>query len=163
MAFRKEGVDSNLVCGYTTQDHLLLDLDKISYMKAHNIVCMIQRSFLDVGTALLVHSSCWHYHVVFDNCLRWERIVSIIQTLAALNVVEPNYLNVRSFRRDLTLRVSPKHGQQRDRHAPEVVELIRDTFGSAPHYGITKYLHVLGVFRKMEKTDLLETVFGELL
>ena len=153
--------DSNLVCGYTTQDHLMLDLDRLGFYKAWHIVRMVQRDYPDVGMALLVHSSRWHYHVVYNNRIGWERIVKIIEDLAALGIVEPNYLNVRSFRRDLTLRVSAKHGEQRDRQVPEPVMLLNVQGRKDPFDGIKSYLKLLGAFRDLH--GYLEIVLEALL
>ncbi len=99
-----------------------------------------------MGSCLVVRSSARHYHLIFDNRISWERIVSIIETLAQLHVVEKNYLAVSTFRRDLTLRVSPKRGVDRIRPPPEPVEIINDSDSSPVSYGIPRYLLVLATF-----------------
>lgn len=137
---------SNLIVGYTTQDHLLLDLDHTSLFKAVKIAKMIQKEYPDVGDCLVVESSKDHYHLVFDDVLEWEQIVRIISTLAALNIVEKNYRDVRNFRRDLTLRVSEKHTALNTRPVPEPVLLICCNHSCDRAGKIEQYLNVLSCF-----------------
>lgn len=145
---------SNLVCGYTCQDHLLLDLDNVDLFKSRRIVEMIQREYPELGVALLVHSSRFHYHTVFDNRIAWTRIVHIIETLSALGIVEPKYAHVRTFRRDLTLRVSSKSGADHYRPAPEPVCYVGLREFGRPTYGIRRYLRLLGVFKSLDSLEL---------
>ncbi len=96
---------------------------------------------------------------MYDLRMTWPRIVKIIETLAALGIVERNYLSVRSFRRDLTLRVSPKHGVDRNREAPEPVCFVGVHAYDKPVYGIPRYLRLLGIFKNL---DLMKEWHGQI-
>ena len=152
---------SNLVVGYTTQDHLLLDLDNVSLWKATKIALMIEKDYPETGMGLIVRSSPNHYHMIFDNKMPWPWIVQIIETLCDLGIIEKNYAFVRTFRRDLTLRISDKKGVDRHRPTPSPVRFI-DYWGyEEPRYGITKYLRMLGMFNKIdEMTEFYERLNG---
>jgi hypothetical protein len=100
-----------LIVGYTTTSHLLLDLDKHKTLPVTvRFIRMIQRSYPDVGDCLLVDSSpnlvLKHYHAVFDAFQSWQRITDITQTLACLGALNRDYMKIRKFRQDLTLRIS---------------------------------------------------------
>lgn len=137
---------SNLVVGYTTQEHLLVDLDSCSLFKACKIARMIQADYPDVGDCLVVKSSSNNFHLVFDDRLEWETIVRIIDVLAALNIVEKNYRDVRNFRRDLTLRVSEKRAVDGIRPVPEPVVMLFCRHSCDDSRCIEKYLNVLEAF-----------------
>lgn len=144
---------SNLVVGYTCQDHLLLDLDNIDYWRVERIAKMIQREWPKVGACAVVRSSRDHYHLVYDSRLSWDEIVHIIQTLAALSIVQKEYAYVRTFRRDLTLRVSEKRGVDRLRPVPEPMALLVPPAATSASYGIIRYLRLLNNF--IDVTDFL--------
>lgn len=135
-----------LVVGYTTQDHLLIDLDNSSEFIAKQITKDIQDEYPFVGDALLVRSSDKHHHVVFDDFVPWTRLVRIIEVLADLGIVQKNYAQVRTFRRDLTLRISDKKGEDRYRPVPNVLCEILCSHDCNHHYGISKYLYYLRMF-----------------
>jgi hypothetical protein len=140
-----------LVVGYTCQDHLLIDLDGCSLYKADRIARMIREEWPWVGMCLVVESSPMHHHLVYDSKLPWGMITSIVQTLAALGVVEKNYAQVRTFRRDLTLRVSDKHGVERYRPVPKPLYLIGYNLVSGQPYGVRRYLQTLQAFINLDE------------
>ena len=106
-----------LVCGYTCQDHLLVDLDACSLWQAARIAIITRQEYPQVGDCLIVQSSEHHYHLIFDAKLEWEKIHDIVMTMGALGIVEKNFSMVRELR-----------------HEPE------------NSYGITKYLRGLEAF-----------------
>jgi hypothetical protein len=136
----------NLVVGYTCQDHLLLDLDKTDFHRVRKIAAMIRKEWPYVGACLILNSSTLNYHLVFDGQLSWDEIVHIIQTLATLGIVQKEYATVRTFRRDLTLRVSEKRGVDRLRPVPQPVELLIKAGVARPSFGIPRYLRLLNKF-----------------
>ena len=120
-----------LIWGYSTSQHLLLDLDNTTVSKVEKLVTIIQHEYKDVGSALIVESSppktadihlqhctglhrsiqrrqLGNYHVIFSNRLSWNRIMKIVRTLAELQILNKDYVKIRGFRGDLTLRVSKK-------------------------------------------------------
>lgn len=137
---------SFLVVGYTCQDHLLVDLDNSYEFIAKQIAIDIQHEWPFLGDCLLVRSSDKHHHLIFDNFVQWETLVRIIEILADLGIVQKNYAQVRTFRRDLTLRISDKKGEDRYRPPPEIVCEIINGYPSNDHYGITKYIYYLRMF-----------------
>lgn len=143
--------DSCLVVGYTTQDHLLVDLDRCSYSRAKSIAITIMTEWTELGSVLLVRSSPLHYHLIFDKRVAWERLVHIIEVLADIGYVQKNYAQVRTFRRDLTLRISEKKGVDRLRPVPEPICIIHHSYTDVPSHGIRAYCHYLQIFNK--KTD----------
>lgn len=134
-----------LVCGYTTQDHLLVDLDGCSLWQATQIAKMIMQEYPQVGDCLIVLSSEAHYHLIFDSHLNWTRIYDITQTLGYLGIVEKNFMWVRELRHDLTLRISPKKYRDHTSQTPLPIRLIGEN-EPEKSYGIQKYLRCLEAF-----------------
>jgi hypothetical protein len=134
-----------LVCGYTTQDHLLVDLDGCSQWQAKKIAEMLIREYPIAGTCLIVQSSENHYHLVFDSWLPWEYIHKIVMILGDLGLVEKNFSMVRELRHDLTLRISPKMYLEKTSSVPLPVELLGQ-LEPENSYGILKYLQCLNAF-----------------
>lgn len=119
--------EPNLIIGYTTRLHLLLDLDNTSYEKAERIAFLIMRKWPIVGDVLIVLSSykelslrlrySWdgkpwieregpNYHLVFDNHIGYNNCCRICECLAVLGILNKDYVKIRTFRGDMTLRVS---------------------------------------------------------
>jgi hypothetical protein len=93
--------------GYTTKEHLILDLDRAkSLTKAIKFARMSQAAWPDTGDCLLAYSSEGKYHAVYDSRLSWGRIMNICRTLAGLALLDRDFIKIRDFREDLTLRVS---------------------------------------------------------
>jgi hypothetical protein len=134
-----------LVCGYTAQDHLLVDLDGCSLWQATQIAKMIMQEWQTVGDCLVIESSSNHYHLVYDSALNWQQIYDITQTLGQLGIVEKNFMWVRELRHDLTLRISPKMYREKQSPVPLPVELLGTT-EPENSYGIQKYLRCLKAF-----------------
>ena len=134
-----------LVCGYSTQDHLLVDLDNCSLWQAEQIAKMIIQEWQTVGDCLVVESSSNHYHLVYDSALNWQQIYDITQTLGTLGIVEKNFMWVRELRHDLTLRISPKKYRDKTSPTPLPVMLIGEN-EPEKSYGIHKYLRCLEAF-----------------
>lgn len=153
-----------LICGYTTREHLILDLDTSHSLAATiGLVRMIQHEFPDVGDCLICQSSWKGYHCIFDDKISWSRILQISSTLAGLQIVNRNYIKIRKFREDLTLRVSSIDRGEKKSEAPKpvIIILANRTFPCASlpvievyreksdvsFSGISEYLEVLSGFR----------------
>jgi hypothetical protein len=147
-AIVKVARESKVVMGYTTQRHLLVDLDNVNLDEAIFIAKEIRRTWPMVGGALVVESSPHHYHLVFDNYVDWAVIEDIIEALADIGVVEKNYAWIRTFRRDLTLRVSDKKGADYYRPAPTpVAEVETEGFRA----GVPDYLNLVIAYRALQE------------
>src|SRR5258708_8197588 len=139
--------DSNkIVVGYTTQTHLLVDLDNCSWVKAQAAAKLIMHSYRMVGDCLIVESSPAHYHLVFDDRLEWDTIVHIIEVIADLQLVQENFRQVRTFRRDITLRVSDKIGAVRYHAIPQPKLILQTGHMCDGFHGIRQYLDILNAF-----------------
>ena len=159
------------IVGYTTKEHLILDLDKAHTLYAtEKLVRLIQSEYSDVGDCLISQSSHDGYHCIFDDQLAWKRIMQISATLTGLQIVNRNFTKVRTFREDLTLRISSIDRGLQKSEAPKPI-LIHTTepdiltCGQKPilsitdilhllHYkkfsGISEYLECLSAFREIE-------------
>jgi len=123
--------NSCMVWGYSTSRHLLLDLDNTTLSKAKKLVVLLRKEYPEIGSALICESSppkssevflqhctglhkslqqreLGSYHVIFSGKLSWSRIMKIVKTLAELQILNKDYIRIRNFRGDLTLRVSEK-------------------------------------------------------
>lgn len=57
--------NGKLICGYTTKEHLLVDLDNCSLRKALCIAKMIMKDYPDVGDCLVVQCAEDSHHLIF--------------------------------------------------------------------------------------------------
>jgi len=120
-------LEPNFIIGYTTRTHLLLDLDDTALTKAARLADLIIREWPEVGDCLIVASSTkelnvrvrysWNnhpwmsrespsYHLIFNNRVGYNKCCKICETLAELGVLNKDYAKIRTFRGDMTLRVS---------------------------------------------------------
>jgi hypothetical protein len=165
--------------GYTTKEHLILDLDRAkSLSKAIKFARMTQAEWPDTGDCLLAYSSEGKYHAVYDGRLSWDRIMNICRTLAGLALLDRDFIKIRDFREDLTLRVSSVDRGLRKSDAPLPVALVmlrinrpfvipysilrfgegfmlnivefEKFYGTREFSGIANYLKMLSTFRQLE-------------
>ncbi len=162
-----------LVCGYTTRQHLLLDLDETSQDRAVALARLIMESYPDVGDCLVLESSTpsvksclkyddngvpherWVYqnfHLVFDAPVGWARCVHIIETLWALGCLNPEYMDIRQFRGDMTLRTSPKQLHHRTIPAPKPIQHLLNANQPFSYGNIRKYREFLDMTKSLGLT-----------
>ena len=153
--------ESLLITGYTTRRHLLLDLDDTSLDKAVKIVKMIMEEWREVGDCLILLSSdkisklelrySWNgapymkregsnYHLVFDGMIGWNKATRICETLAGLRILEKDYEKIRTFRGDMTLRISSAHLLSGIKPPPVPVVAIKNKGYDGSGGGIAEYL-----------------------
>ena len=153
--------EPDLIIGYTTRRHLLLDLDKTTLTKVTMLTRMIMAQWPEVGDALILRSSegsgridtrydnfhrPYHrldgdsYHVVFDGLIGYNKACRIIGALAGVHVLNRDYVKLREFRGDMTLRVSPSVLSSGVKPAPVVVAGIKNVKFRGTGGGITQYL-----------------------
>jgi hypothetical protein len=97
----------HLVTGYSTKDHLLLDFDHpASLNMIARLIRMIQEEYKFLGDCLLALSSPMKHHAVFDSRTSWAKIVNVTEVLAGIGLLNRDYMEIRKFRKDLTLRIS---------------------------------------------------------
>ncbi|GAI76497.1 unnamed protein product [marine sediment metagenome] len=127
MSSEPNTVRGELILGYTTRRHLILDLDNTGLDYAISMVSTIMAEWPKVGDCLVLRSSTtvdqvrlaynkWgrplvihdrpNYHLVFDNLIGYNSATRICRVLAGLGVLEEDYDKIREFRGDMTLRVS---------------------------------------------------------
>jgi hypothetical protein len=149
-----------LITGYTTRDHLLLDLDDSSLPKVVGLVHRVMESYPEVGDALVLLSSPHEldikthyydglprfsvtresYHVVFSGRIGYNKCCQICSSLASVNILERSYIRCRNFRGDMTLRVSPSELSTGVKPAPVVVCAIKNKGYDGSGDGIEEYL-----------------------
>jgi hypothetical protein len=162
MYYRPEDIKPGWIVGYSTIEHLCLDLDNTTLTKAHKLVKLIMREWPEVGDCLIAFSGgggkdgifttwwepfkftqcrrLYNFHAVFDNKLSWNKITKITRTLAACGVLERDYEKIRKWRGDLTIRVSAKCSRISPKPPPEPVLYICNPYAKEHHGYIDRYL-----------------------
>jgi hypothetical protein len=136
-----------LICGYTAKDQLLIDLDNCSVVKAVALARMLQKEYPFVGDCLVVQCSDDSYHLVFGNKLSWRKISKIVSTLAQLGILNEDYMKIRKFRKDLTLRISPKTEPLKQRDTPKPLLFLFNHYWHGKRDCLTlRYLKALEAF-----------------
>ena len=157
----------NLNIGYTTRRHLLLDLDKTTLTKAAALVRLIIRDYPEVGDCLILRSSegdgristkhdnyqrPYHkldgdsFHLVFSGDIGYNKCCRIIEALAGCYILNKDYVKLREFRGDMTLRISPQHlSTGKIKPAPVCVAGVLNKKYRGDGEGIADYLRVSGI------------------
>jgi len=151
------------IIGYTTRRHLILDLDNTTKQGARSIAHMIIKEWPKVGDALILSSSpgldrirlvygkwgrplLYHdrgnFHLIFDNGIGYNLSCKICQVLAVLNVLNRDYVRIREFRGDMTLRISPSRLYDEDKPIPHIVGWVINELTTRSDRYIEHYLKV---------------------
>lgn len=160
----------NIIIGYTTRKHLLLDLDNTTFNKAEYIIKLIQKKWSKVGDCLIMQSSTnksgnnrpiydsliceftsvmGNYHLIFDNYIGYNLCCKIIETLATLDILNADYVKIRTLRGDMTLRVSPIINIDGTKHIPINVGYICNNHLNRADGGIRDYLNLFRICRSL--------------
>jgi hypothetical protein len=163
-----------LILGYTTREHLLLDLDETSLLRVVSLAKQLMDSYPDIGDCLVVETSTpsfdsylkyddkgrpwekWVYqnfHLVFDASVGYDRCVAIIDALVDLGVLAPEYKQIRMFRGDMTLRVSAKWLHHRVIPPPRIVKYLFNQHASGALFGITRYWKMNSIGASISSLD----------
>ena len=167
-----------MIVGYTTRDHLLLDLDDSSLPKVAGLVRRVMENYPEVGDALILLSSPHEldikvhyydglprfsvtresYHVVFSGRIGYNKCCAICAALASVNILERSYIRCRNFRGDMTLRVSQSHLSTGTKPAPVAVCSIKNKGYDGSGDGIEDYLAFCRAYAQMPgNTTLIPT------
>lgn len=151
------------IIGYTTRRHLIIDLDNTTGRGARSIVKKIMREWPKVGDCLILSSSTkpdrirlvhnkWgrpllyhdreNFHVIFDNGIGYNTSCRICRVLAGLGILNPDYMKIREFRGDMTLRISPSRLYNEEKPIPQIVEWVYNNFTTRRDGYIQHYLKV---------------------
>lgn len=147
--------------GYTTRRHLILDLDNssLSYVRAMArkimwewpkvgdclILCSSEKPdkirliFNKWGRPLLIHDR-HNFHLIFDNGIGYNLSCRICWVLAELGILNPDYVKIREFRGDMTLRVGPTFTHDEVKPPPKVVERVYNNYTTRRDGYIDQYL-----------------------
>lgn len=146
--------------GYTTQQHLCIDLDNTTYYKVRCLVNMLMKNYTDIGDCVIMRSSTkqqaetWiykpikqlikkvvlhNYHLIFNNLVGYERCCHVIETLAHLGVINEEYVKIREMRNDMTLRVSETVNVEYVKPKPVFIEYIQNPYCKKDGKGIYLY------------------------
>ena len=160
----------DLVIGYTTRKHLLLDLDDTTYIKATRVIDMLFKEFPEIGDCLIVISSVgkdeiktkydnfqrlYHkrdrlnIHLIFDNLIGYNKASRICEILAGLFIINKGYSDIRRFRGDLTLRISPKVNRYKTLPYPRILAVKINKFKKRKDGYIRDYISLLGFSRRL--------------
>ena len=150
--------------GYTTKEHLCIDLDNTSFFKVRRLALMIMKDYPQIGNCLIVKSSyqklreTWvyrvmegmkkvvkrhNYHLVFNNFIGYNKCCEIICNLADLGVINEQYTKIRQMRNDMTLRTSKTVCVGYVKQAPEIIELLPNIYNKKEDTGIKDYSELL--------------------
>lgn len=148
--------------GYTTREHLCIDLDNTSKRKVFGLVELIMQYYPCVGHCLILKSSSpsfkyvvkyvhgegikmlttrHNFHVIFDNIIGYDECCHIIETLAHLGVINEEYIRIRRFRNDMTVRVSKTVLLDTVKEAPTPVAYVQNGMEKKRGEGIDRYLN----------------------
>lgn len=153
--------------GYSTYWHLLVDLDLTTPVKVDYVVEALNKYYDMTCVLVCVSSVCsvpplyiaetnvvmpalgkrLNVHLIYDKVVDYDRITEICETLAWLNVANPQYVWIRQWRGDVTLRVSPHIGGDT---APQPVVFKSFYFYQIP-LNIITYLQTLSAFNPVAK------------
>jgi len=149
--------------GYTTREHLCLDLDNTSVTKVFNLIDMLMQNYPQLGNALVLESSSgklcekWNYlvsgflefhvkrsnyHIIFNNYVGYEFCCHVIETLAELGVINKEYIRIREMRNDMTIRVSQTVNVEGVKQKPRIICLIINPFCEQKTAGIYRFLRL---------------------
>jgi len=165
MCCKRSRPDPDLITGYTTRRHLLLDLDKTTLAKVSRLTRMIMAEWPEVGDALILRSSegsgridtkydnfhrPYHrldgdsYHLVFSGDIGYNKACRIIEALAGVHILNRDYVKLREFRGDMTLRVSASVLSGGVKPAPVAVVGLKNEKQGRVGDGVAEYLTCLG-------------------
>lgn len=170
---------ANLIIGYTTRKHLLLDIDNISQNKAYYLAKYVQKTYPKTGDCLIVRTRKGkaevrlihlpnratrqkylrdNHHLIFDNSIGYNSSCKIIEVLADMNILGRDYVKIRKFRGDMTLRVSPSYLLSEYKPIPKPLYYITSHYTKRHDGFIYNYLHILLATRELYK-DLYQEAF----
>jgi hypothetical protein len=169
-------LEPNFLIGYTTRRHLILDIDDSSITKVERLVKRIQAEWPEVGDCLIMlssdkatslklsyspHRRPYHlrqssnFHLIFDDPIGYNKCCKIIEVLAGLNILNADYVKIRNFRGDMTLRVS--HENQSTgavKPMPQIVKIIPTKPFLIGHGWIREYLAFHGAVLSLASREL---------
>jgi hypothetical protein len=118
---------------------------------------MIQKEYPFLGDCLISESSWDGFHCIFDSKVTWAQIMRVCRALTHIGIVNRNYIAVRTFREDLTVRVSSIDRGLEKSEAPKPIALVFAKNGSYGYNdrfsGIANYLDVLSAFRDLSQPE----------
>jgi len=150
-----------MIIGFSTDRYLLVDLDNITEVKAEGLAmlmiknyglidCLVMKSSgtkrvkelsFNNGQWIPRHDEDGSYHLIFGDRLWYQYICYILDQLNGLGVVSEDYVRIRDWRGDLTLRVSADNSADAYRPPPEPVIYITRKHTPAEHgEGVEAYM-----------------------
>jgi hypothetical protein len=132
------------IIGFTTNHFLLLDFDETTLNKVEGISRIILEQY-NLGSYIIMLSSeqkskvifkvnensayyipktiDGSYHVIFGKAIPYTEICNIIVTLSELDIMNKSYANIRNWRGDVTLRISPDYSEGAFRPIPKLLRV----------------------------------------
>lgn len=153
--------------GYTTKEHLCIDLDNTSFFNVTQLIKIIMLHYPQVGHALIMVSSMpkqvekwnyppektpifrrskYNYHVIFNNFIGYESCCKIIETLAFLGIINEQYVRIREMRNDMTIRTSKTVCVTHVKHKPYPIDFIFNYNCKKEDNGITQFMKLWKIY-----------------
>jgi hypothetical protein len=150
-------------------------LDKTTLTKAARIARLIMDQYPEVGDVLILRSSegsgridlkydnfkrPYHrfegdgYHLVFSGKIGYNKACRIIEALAGVHVLNKDYVKIREFRGDMTLRISPQVLSTGIKPAPVCICALKNAKYRGDGEGINAYLDTRRGTRGLLALDL---------
>lgn len=99
----------------------------------------IRMIFNKWGRPLIYHDRS-NYHLIFDNGIGYNLSCRICETLAGLGILNPDYVKIRKFRGDMTLRVGMLITYNEIKYPPVVLKRVYNNFTTRKDGFIGQYL-----------------------
>jgi len=168
-----------IIFGYSTNNHLILDLDNTTLEKSIGLSKLLINEF-DLRDCLILKSSgCikthelmfgddesympyqtdGNYHLVFGKKTWYEHICYIIEMLADLGIVQKEYVRIREWRGDLTLRINADNSKDKYRPPPKLLFYVTNSKNTNSFSeGINDYLHFYTLFNGMYNVMFMKII-----
>ena len=170
--------DKRLILGYTSREHLLIDFDNCSLIQVFKLTMMLISEYPEIGDCLIVKSSVsskpyvlehddrgipkikWlkdNYHLIGDNNIGYNKCCKIIEVLANLGIINEEYVRIRKFRNDMTLRISSVIQTTNIKQSPNPIIHIHNNKSSRHDGLINEYLNLLDIGGKIFNTSKFQS------
>lgn len=182
MSLKRNTSEPLPILGYTTRRHLILDLDNSTLEKTIRISKLIMRDYNKVGDCVIMRSSKGsgkeylrytrmgralriykrdNYHLVFDNGIGYNTSCRICAVLASIGILNKDYVRIREFRGDMTLRVSSSILLAGNKPVPVQVAYVHNPYTLRKDGWILYYLRCLNIARSLFSRGPLPKVVAD--
>lgn len=94
-----------------------------------------------------------NFHLVFDNAIGYNLSCRICKVLAGIGILERDYVKIREFRGDMTLRVGPAVLTEETKPVPVDLHQVFNPGETRTDGYITTYMMALRIARRLFRAD----------